>query len=158
MVIQARLSKNQLRRLALVRHLQRPTFYFYAAVCAAFTAYALLRGPALLLLAAWIPFVLYIGFGILQASRASAMPDHPALVATRYEFTPQGVVIRTPQAQSQLTWDQVASWRKLVSCYVLVLAGGQLIAIPESAIPSGQAPAFEALLRGHVGARPGSGG
>jgi len=49
--------------------------------------------------------------------------------------------------QARLSKDQL---RRLV----LVLAGGQLIAIPQTAIPAGQVPAFEELLRGHIGACP----
>jgi len=150
MTIEAALSREQFIRLSILRHIQRKNFYFYAAVCAALTGYALLRGPNLLLFAAWVPFILYLVPGILGAYRESANKDNPLFLPTRYEFNQRGVSISSSQGDSQLTWDYFAGWKIMAECYVLVLKAGPMLAIPQATLSSTQVPQFETLLQKYI--------
>ena len=146
MTIETRLSKEQFIRLSILRHIQRKTFYFWAFVCAVLTAYALLRGPYLLLLGAWVPFLLYLLVGVLGAFRAGADENQPYFLPTRYEFTKQGVSVSTAQNSSHLQWQHFAQWKMMARCYVLVLSAGPILAIPTTAVPPARIPEFESLL------------
>lgn len=154
MVIDARLSRRQFIRLAILRHLQRPGFYLFAGICAFLSAYALLQGVPLVLLAGWAPFLLYIALGVLGALRAGRNPRNPSLAQTRYAFTDEGIAVRALRQESHIPWAQVWSWRVLLNCYVVTLAGGFILVIPQEAVPPHQRAAFEALLRERIGKRP----
>lgn len=150
---EASLSRQQFIRLAVLRHFQRLNFYLYASLCAMLSAYALLQGAYLVLLAAWVPFLCYIGFGVFGAWRASTARHAPIFLRTRYVFGPQGVELSTRQGRSQLGWEQFAGWRQLIGCYVLMLKGGSILAIPQDAVPKRQVAAFEQLLSEQIGGR-----
>lgn len=150
MVIETQLSQEQFLRLSVLRHLQRPNFYVYAILCAGVTAYAIVQNRYSFILLGSLPFVVYILLGVVSAYRASRVKDAPYFLPTKYEFTERGVSISTPQGQSQLTWDQIESWKQLVNCYVLVLTGGAILAIPRESIPPHRAERFEQLLRKHI--------
>ncbi|MCG8348578.1 MAG: YcxB family protein, partial [Chloroflexales bacterium] len=137
-------------RLSILRHFQRTMFYIYAILCAGLTAYSLFTNNRLLLLVAWIPFLIYIVAGILGAVQGSWVKDSPVFLRTRYEFTPQGIAISTTQGHSQLEWAHVNEVQKMLNCYVLVLANASILAIPESAVPPHQKDLFEQLLRDHI--------
>ncbi len=154
MVIHATLSKALFIQLSILRHFQRLTFYVYATLCAGVTAYVLLQGadPRLLLLG-WIPFGMYMLSGILSAIRASRVKNAPYFLPTRYEFTPAGITISTSQGRSQLGWEHIESWGKMVNCYVLVLQGNAVLAIPQEAILPHQVAGFETLLQKQIDSR-----
>lgn len=151
MVIETSLSREQFVRLAILRHFQRTTFYIYATLCAGLTAYALVQGTALLLLVAWVPFLLYIMVGVIGAWRASRDKASPVFLPTRYEFTPQGVAISTRRGNTNLDWDHFSEWRTMLNCYILVLTGGAILAIPQAAVPPHQTAGFEKLLTDKLG-------
>lgn len=150
MVIEAQLKRDQFVRLAVLRHFQRTSFYIYSIGCALLTAYGLVFGPLALLLAAWVPFLLYIFVGVLGAWRESRLPDRPYFLKTRYEFKPQGVTVSTAQGESDLGWDKIRDWRVLVDCYVLELIWGSILAIPQSDVPQHQREKLETLLSERV--------
>lgn len=154
MVIHATLSKALFIRLFILRHFQRLTFYVYATLCAGVTAYVLLQGanPNLLLLG-WIPFGMYVLFGMLGAIRASRVKNAPYFLPTRYEFTPAGITISTSQGRSQLGWEHIESWGHMINCYVLVLQGNAVLAIPQDAVPPHEVAKFEALLHEQINRR-----
>lgn len=151
MVIEARLSKNQFVKLAITRHLQRTTFYFYALTVSAVTAYVILGGDFILLLVAWLPFMLYIILGVMNAFRSGADESLPIFLPTRYTFGEQGVEVSSSAGQSTVEWSQFSVWKRLARCYVLVLVSGQIIAIPEAAVANQHVKQFETLLRTHIG-------
>jgi hypothetical protein len=148
--VETTLSKEQFIRLSIWRHIQRRNFYFYAITCAVVSAYALTRGVYILLPVVWIPFILYLAFGIIGAFRDSADENQPYFLPTQYEFTDRGVSVRTKQGSSELTWDKFTGWNKIAQCYVLVLTGGPILAIPQSAVPTSQIVKLESLLRNHI--------
>ncbi len=154
MVIHVTLSKGLFIRLSILRHFQRLTFFVYATLCAGVTAYVLLQGadPNLLLLG-WIPFGLYVLFGILSAIRASRDKNAPYFLPTRYEFTTAGITISTSQGRSQLGWEHIESWGNMINCYVIVLQGNAVLAIPQDAVPPHQVAGFEALLQEQIDKR-----
>ena len=151
MVIETTLSREQFIRLSIWRHIQRKTFYFWALTCAALTAFAILRGPQVLLVAAWLPFLLYLLLGIVTAFKQVTDKTSPLFLPTRYEFTDKGVAVSSQQGNSQLKWSHFAAWKVIAGCYVLVLAAGPIVAIPKSAVPVTQMSRFEGLLKKHVG-------
>ena len=150
MVIETNLSRELFIRLSILRHIQRKSFYFYAILCAVLTAYALVQGPYILLLAAWIPFGLYLILGLVEAIRGSADKSQPYFLPTHYEFTKDGVSISTSQGSSQLEWGHFAGWKFMARCYVLILAAGPILAIPRAAVPLTQIARFETMLRDHI--------
>ena len=150
MVIKSSLSKEQFIRLSILRHFQRIHFYVFALACAGLTAWALLRGPYIFLLAGWTPFLVYILIGIMGAVKDGADTTHPVFLTTRYEFAPEGVVVSNKQGESLLKWQHFAVWTITARCYVLTLTAGQVLAIPQSAVPAPQLAKFESLLRKHI--------
>lgn len=151
MTVETTLTREQFIRLSLLRHIQRKTFYFYAIMCAVLTAYALVWGPQLLLLVAWVPFILYLLLGLIGALRDGNNKEHPLFQPTRYQFDHKGLSIKSNQGQSQLEWQHFAGWKTMAACYVLFLKAGPMIAIPQSAFSAPQIPEFEGLLRQHIG-------
>ena len=150
MTINVALTKNQYIRLAILRHIQRKHFYFYAILCAAFSAYAFIQGPQMLLLVAWVPFLLYLGVGIFDAVREGTNPNNPLLLPTRYTFSKKGVAIKGIQGESELQWSHFNTWKVVANCYVLALATGPILAIPQIAIPTADRSKFEALLSNQI--------
>jgi len=150
MTIEAALSKEQLTRLSILRHIQRRTFYFYALTCAVLTGYSLVFGPRILLLVAWVPFILYVAAGIFGALQGSRDENHPALLPTQYKFDKTGVVLSNSQGQSVLGWEHFADWKVIAACYTLTLKGGSILAIPRSDIPLAEVAKFEGLLDKHI--------
>jgi hypothetical protein len=150
MTIETTLSKEQFFRLAILRHIQRKTFYFYAMVCAVLTANALVFGPLILLAAAWIPFALYVISGLFNAFQDSRDINHPVFLPTRYELTKKGLSIKTTQADSLVEWEHFSGWTTIAKCYVLTLTAGPILAIPQSAIPAVQTAKFEGLLNKYI--------
>lgn len=151
MVIEATLRKDQFIRLSLLRHFQRPFFYFYALTCAGITAYVLTgRADMVLLLVAWIPFGMYMLFGIINAVLGATGTNRPYLLKTRYEFTDQGVHVSSASGTGMLGWEQVSRWAKVTDCYVLYLKVGSIIAIPGAAVPPHKQARFKSLLQEHI--------
>lgn len=141
------LTKSQFIRLSILRHIQRNTFYFYAFTCAVVTAYVLIQDESrIFLLIVWLPFLLYILLGLINAFQLSSDKDTPYLLPTKYEFSVEGVKLRNRKGKSQLEWSDFATWKKMVGCYVLILQNGAIIPIPESALASSSAKQFEQLL------------
>ncbi len=83
MVITAQLTRNQVIRIALQRHFQRPAFYLNALAFAGFTAWAILQGPLYLMFVGWLPMLMYALVGVFGAFRAGS-GDQPHLQPTRY--------------------------------------------------------------------------
>lgn len=150
MVIETQLSRTQFTQLALLRHFQRPMFYVAALSCTLLTTVAIVQSQPLLLLVAWPPFLLYILIGVASTLRACRQPDFPVFLPTRYDFGPTGIAISTPRDQSQIVWADVTGWRVLANCYVLSLADGSILAIPQTAIAKHRTDAFEQLLREQI--------
>ncbi|NJN14842.1 MAG: YcxB family protein [Oscillochloris sp.] len=135
MVVEARLSPTQFRRIALLRHFQRPGFYFYSLTAAALTAGVLALGMRPIFLAVgWIPFVIYMVLGFINAIVGSRGDNRPYLLQTRYEFNARGVKMSTSQGSSELDWDAFLRWRKVINCYVLELKSGLVIAFPNDGL------------------------
>lgn len=150
MTFEATLARDQFIRLSILRHIQRKSFYFYAATGAALTAYGLVRGPAVLALVAWIPFIFYLLPQVVAVFRQSKVEDHPLFLPAKYEFTKRGVSIKNDHDESQLTWEHFASWKIMAQCYVLVLTTGPMLAIPQSAVPTHRRSELEALLGKYI--------
>jgi hypothetical protein len=154
MVVNAKLSKRSFIRLAILRSLQRPTFYFFAVLCAVITTYAIVQGSYRILLAGWVPFAVYILIGVIGAVRAGNAPNNPVLAPTRYTFTEEGIKVRSGKEEGEIRWNQVRMVQRLLDCYVMTLVTGQIVVFPRSAVPAAQSGAFEAMLRERVGRRP----
>ncbi len=153
MKIEATLTKDLFFRLSLLRHFQRIHFYFWAITAAGLTAFAFVQGPLILLLVAWTPFVLYVLLGVITAMRNSNNEEHPIFLTTKYEFSKKGVFMSSTQGQSQLNWDQFASWKTIADCFVLVLTSGAIMAIPRNDVPGMQQVKLEELLNKHIAGR-----
>jgi len=151
MVIKANLSREQFIRLSILRHFQRIHFYIFALAAAGLTAWALLRGPLIFLLAGWAPFLVYILIGVIGAIKDGRNEAHPVFLPTRYEFTEKGISISNKEGTSQLEWEHFNGWKMMVKCYVLSLSGGAILAIPQVSVPINQIAKFETLLRKHIG-------
>jgi len=150
MTIEAMLSKEQLTRLLLLRHIQRSTFYIYALACAALTAYSLVIGPLIVLLVAWVPFLIYLASGFWGARSSGRNENHPALLKTRYVFEKSGVSMSNSQGQSMLEWEHFSEWKVIANCYILILGGGSILAIPKPDVPKAQVTKFENLLDRYI--------
>lgn len=148
MTIKATLSRDQYIRLSILRHIQRRIFYFYAATGAALSAYAIVRGPLILILIAWIPFVLYVVPGVIGAFGVDQ--DHPLFQPTTYQFEEKGVTIQTPDHTSQLEWSYFSHWKVMAQCYVLFLTAGSVVALPQKAVRPVQKTKFENLLNEQI--------
>ena len=151
MIIEAILSREQLIRLSILRHIQRSPFYFYAVTCAALTAYGLIFGPTILLLAGWAPFLLYMAIGIFGAIKAGGDANHPALLETRYELDKSGVMVTNSAGKSVLGWEHFSDWKIIAKCYILTLSSGDVLAIPQTAVSSAQVAKFEGWLEKYIG-------
>ncbi len=150
MVIKTSLSQGEFIRLSIFQHIQRKPFYFFALLCAALTAVALVTGPRILLAGAWIPFGLYLLLGIVNAILDSYNKENPYALPTRYEFTKKGVTISTEQDKDQLKWQDFSEWKVISKCYVLTITGGSIMAIPQKALTVVQRPQFEILLNKYI--------
>ena len=151
MTIETTLSKDQFIRLAILRHIQRKTFYFYAAIGAAVTAFAIVRGGEPILFAlAWVPFLFYMLPGVIGPFRQSRDINQPLFQPTRYEFSKEGVAIKNKENESQLDWSQFSEWKTIAQCYVLYLIAGPILAIPQADVPVTQRVKFEDLLERHI--------
>jgi hypothetical protein len=147
-VVEARLRPAQFFQLSLLRHFQRPSFYFYSITAAALTALSYTTPISLLiLLVAWVPFITYMLLGLVNAYAGSRNPEQPYFLATRYEFASDALKLTTSQGSSKISWNQFKEWRKVVGCYVLVLQSGAIMAIPLSDVPRGREPAIEDFLK-----------
>lgn len=147
-VVEARLQPAQFFQLSLLRHFQRPSFYFYALTAAGLTALTYtMHLSLLLLLVGWVPFGLYMLLGLANAYAGSRNPAQPYFLATRYEFADDALKVSTSQGSSRISWDRFKEWRKVVGCYVLVLQSGPIMAIPLVDVPKGREPAIEDFLK-----------
>ena len=151
MVFKGQLTRDQFVRISILRHFQRKQFYFYAITCAVVTVFAITQELLILLVLAWLPFLLYIGIGVFGAIRGGSDPNHPVYLLTTYKITDAGVLINNEQTESQLGWDQFAVWKKAIQCYILELKSGVALVIPQAAVPINQKPKFETLLNRHIG-------
>jgi hypothetical protein len=156
MVINAQLKRGQVIRLALLRHFQRPAFYINALAFAGFTAYAFMRGPLLLMLVGWLPLTVYIIAGLVIALQAGRGKTRAVLLPTRYEFTNRGVNISNNEGRhSEINWEHIIAWDKVLDTYVLTLENGPILAIPQSDVPRNKTEEFERLLFDGIDRRQG---
>lgn len=135
-VIDTRLNKNQFMLLSFWQHISRKTFYFFAITCAAITLYVVLVGNPYLFFVGWIPLVLYILSGIVGAIWNSRNTNHPSYLLTHYELSETGIAMSNELAKSQLGWETFTGWRTMIDCYVLLMPGERMIAIPRASIPN----------------------
>ena len=150
MIIETQLTKPQLTRLAILHHIQRKQFYFYAITAALITVFAVVQQLFALLVVVWLPFLLYLAIGIYGAYRDAANEAHPAYQPTTYKFTEKGVAVNTTQGSSQLNWDQFSNWSVIANIYVLTLKQGAMLAIPQSSIKTTQVAKFRAMLNNRI--------
>ncbi|WP_129631252.1 YcxB family protein [Candidatus Oscillochloris fontis] len=147
-VIEAHLQPGHFFRVSLLRHIQRTSFYFYALTAAGLSALAYTMTVSyLVLLVAWIPFVIYLVLGLVNAIVGSRRADQPYFLPTRYEFGDHALKLRTIQGASEVAWDDFREWRKVVGCYVLYLNAGAVIAIPLEDVTKGRESAIEGFLK-----------
>lgn len=156
MIIESTLSRQEFVRHALTRHFRRPAFYIYAFVCAVLTTYAFFQADPsnLILLAAWLPVLVYAIGGWLTITRRSRDEGLPLYLPTRYEFTKGGVELSSRQGRDKFAWGDFRAWRKVVGLYELSLANGQLLVITQRAVPPRQVGAFEELLTRQIMPKP----
>jgi hypothetical protein len=151
MVIEAQLTRELFFRLSLLRHIQRPMFYFGALTAALLTALVYLGFTSgLVLLVAWMPFGMYVLFGLINAWMGSGGTDRPYLLKTRYEFSTEGLKMRTKLGESTLSWDRFSEWSKVVGCFVLTMQEGAIIAIPERDLSRAQSDSLTQMLNRHI--------
>jgi hypothetical protein len=150
MIIKSKLGKSQFFRLAILYHIQRKSFYFYAITAAIITVVATTQQLYALLVVAWLPFILYLGVGVFGAYRESNNPNNPVLHLTTYRFDDKGVDIESSTGHSQLAWNQFQKWSIVARIYVLTLRSGQILAIPRSAVSAPQVARFRAVLNKHI--------
>lgn len=147
-VVEARLRPAQFFQLSLLRHFQRPSFYFYSITAALLTALSYTMNlNMLVLMVAWVPFGIYMLLGLANAYAGTRNPNQPYFLATRYEFADDALKVSTAQGSSRLSWDSFKEWRKVVGCYVLVLDSGPIMAIPLADVSKGREPAIEDFLK-----------
>jgi hypothetical protein len=156
MIIESTLTRQEFTRHALSRHFRRPGFCLYSVVCAVLTAYAFFQpSPStLLLLAAWLPFLIYCISGWVTISRRSRDANLPLYLPTRYEFTARGVEMSSRQGRVDFAWDRFRSWRKVVGVYELTLTNGQILVISERALSQRQARSLEQMLNQRIKPKP----
>ena len=150
MIIKTKLERSQFIRLAILYHIQRKSFYFFAITAAIITAFAVTQQLYALLVVVWLPFILYLGVGVFGAYRDSSNPENPVLQPTTYRFDQKGVDIESISGHSQLTWTQFQKWSIVARIYVLTLNSGQMLAIPQSAVSATQVARFRAMLNRHI--------
>lgn len=151
MTIEVQLTQSQITRLAILYHIQRKQFYFYAITAAVISAVAIIQQIYPLLLVVWLPFLLYLAVGIGGAYRDGSKADNPALLPTTYQFNDTGVTVSTSQGSSQLSWNQLAGWSVIASTYVITLKQGSMLAIPQSAVKTAQVAKFKGMLNKYLG-------
>jgi hypothetical protein len=156
MIIESTLTPQEFVRHALTRHFRRPAFYLFAFVCAVLTAYAFFQDEPspLILLAAWLPVLVYAVGGWVSIVRRSRDQGLPLYLPTRYEFTRGGVELSSRQGRDRFAWSDFRAWRKVVGLYELSLVNGQLLVITQRAVPPRQAGAFEELLAKQITPKP----
>lgn len=159
MIIESTLTRREFVRHALTRHFRRPAFYLYAFVCAVLTAYAFFQESplTLLLLAAWLPLLVYAVGGWVTITRKGRDESLPLYLPTRYEFSKSGVELSSRQGRSTFAWGDIRAWRKVVGLYELSLTNGQLLVLSERAVPPRQVGAFEQLLSQQIKPKPEAG-
>jgi hypothetical protein len=150
MTIRTKLERSQFIRLAILYHIQRRSFYFFAITAAIITVFAVTQELYALLVVVWLPFILYLGIGIFGAYRDGNNPENPALQPTTYRFDHKGVDIESSTGHSQLAWSQFHKWSIVAHIYVLTLNNGEMLAIPQSAISTAQVARFRAMLNKHI--------
>jgi hypothetical protein len=146
MTIKARLNKDQLFRLAVLRHIEKPTFFFNAFTSAGLIAYAIWQDIYVIMFVAWMPFVLYIALGVFEAFRASRDRNNPLLLPTTYEFTEEGISITTNVGKGHLEWEYIGKVKVVLDCYVFYMTNGQMVAIPRSDVPPHRKKEFEQFV------------
>ncbi len=156
MNIESTLSRKEFSQHALYRHFRRPGFYIYASVCAVLTAYAMFQSDpsSILLLAAWVPFLVYSIAGWIIINRRSRDETLPVYLPTRYNLGKQGIEISSRKVRSEVPWDQFRSWRKISGVYELTLTNNQILVIAQRAISARQARQFEELLKTNIQPKP----
>lgn len=150
MTIDVQLTRSQIIRLAILYHIQRKQFYFYAITAAVISAVAIFQQIYPLLVVVWLPFLLYLIVGIYGAYRDGSKVDNPALLPTTYKFSDTGVTISNKQGSSQLSWNQLAGWSIIAGTYVITLKQGSMLAIPQSALTTTQVAKFKGMLNKHL--------
>ena len=153
MTVEAQLTKSQFARLAILYHIQRKQFYFYALTAAVVSVVAVVQQYWPLLIVVWLPFIFYVGIGVFGAYRDGANKDNPAFLQTTYKFSDTGVFVSTSQGRSNLKWNQFSGWSSIAGVYVLTLKEGAMLAIPQSAVKSTQIAKFNAMLDKHINER-----
>jgi hypothetical protein len=147
MTFKAKLNKDQLFRLTILRHIEKPSFYFNAFTSAIFIAYAIWQDIYLILFIAWIPFVLYMALGATDAFRSSRDKDNVLLLPTQYTFNDDGITLKTSLAEGHLQWEHIAKMKTVMDCYIFYLENGQMVAIPQEAIPANHKAEFQQIVR-----------
>lgn len=150
MTIEVQLTQSQIIRLAILYHIQRKQFYFYAITAAVISTVAIIQQIYPLLVAVWLPFLLYLAIGIIGAYRDGSNTDNPALLPTTYTFNDTGVTINAGQDRSQLSWGQLSGWSIIAGTYVITLKQGSMLAIPQSAVKTTQLAKFKGMLNKHL--------
>lgn len=138
-------------QLTLLRHIERPAFYFYAVTVAALIVYAVWKNITIMLFLAWVPFIFYVAFGIFGAWRYSRESNNPLLLPTHYEVTDQGLSLKTSIATSFLEWKHIRSVKIVIDCYIFSLTSRQILAIPRADIAANHKEAFEEMVRAKLG-------
>jgi hypothetical protein len=158
MIIESTLSRQEVVRLGIWRYFQRPIFYALAGVAATLNAYAILAeegtNTGIIMLAAWLPFLVFVISGLIIIRRRSLDKSLPQYQRTRFDFSNRGIEIATREAKSQLAWNDFRGWKKIAGCYVLELTNGQIVALSNSAVSAHQAKNLEALLKEHIKGAP----
>lgn len=159
MLIESTLNRKEFTQHALTRHFQRTGFYVYAFVCAAITTYAILvpDTPPLLLVAGWLPFLVYSFVGWFSISRRSRDTSLPVYLPTRYELTKQALVVNSRAGRSEIGWEDFRSWRKLAGVYELNLMNKQVLVVSARAVAGRQVKQFEDLLKKYIQPKPEAG-
>jgi hypothetical protein len=156
MNIESTLSRKEFAQHALYRHFRRPGFYIYAFVCAVLTAYAMFQNDpsSALLLAAWIPFLVYTIAGWVIINRRSKDETLPVYLPTRYALDKQGIEVSSRQGRSRVPWEQLRSWRKISGVYELTMTNNQILVISQRAVSARQVRPFEELLKANIQPKP----
>lgn len=156
MIIESTLSQREFTQHSLARHFQRPIFYVWAFLSAALTAYAIFTPdlPDLLMLAAWLPFLVYIIAGWIIITRRGRDKSLPIYLPTRYELTARGITISSQKGRSELPWGQLRAWRKVGGIYELALTTGQFLIISQRALSNRQIKPFEDMLKANIKPKP----
>jgi hypothetical protein len=156
MIIESTLSRQEFTRHALTRHFRRPGFYVYAFVAAVLSAYAFFQAsaPPLLLVAAWLPLLVYAVGGWVSITRRSRDESLPIYLPTRYEIRPGGIEVSSRQGRSALPWEGFRAWGKVSGLYELSLTTGQLLVISARALSQKQAHELEQTLSKRIKPKP----